>query len=98
MKLTFGRHKDSDIRDVPREYLEWLLESNRNTAKGIEEELERRDHLEEADMSWMERIVTTGYKTLAKQNHPDIGGSADEMRRINSAAEELRLLLRREGI
>lgn len=98
MKLNFGKHNGSDIRDVPREYLEWLLESNRNMVDAVESELQRRDELEEASMSWMERIVSTGYKTLAKTNHPDIGGSSDDMKRINSAAEELRRLLRREGI
>lgn len=98
MKLTFGKHNGSDIRDVPRGYLEWLVENSRNTVSMVEEELARRDLLEEASMTWMERIVTTGYRTLAKQNHPDIGGNADDMKRINSAAEELRLLLRREGL
>lgn len=98
MKLSFGKHNGSDIRDVPREYLEWLLESNRNMVGALEAELQRRDDLDEASMSWMERVVTTGYKTLAKSHHPDIGGSAEDMKRINSAAEELRLLLRREGI
>jgi hypothetical protein len=98
MRLTFGKHSGSDIRDVPREYLEWLLENNRQTASAVECELMRRDELEEANLSYLERIVSVGYKTLAKQNHPDLGGDADEMKRINSAAEELRQLLKREGV
>ena len=98
MKLTFGKHNGKDIRDVPREYIEWLVENCRKQLDEYEAELQRRDELAEASMSWMERIVTTGYKSLAKQNHPDTGGDGESMRQINSAAEELRKILRvREG-
>jgi Putative quorum-sensing-regulated virulence factor len=94
MKLTFGKYAGEDMRDVPREYLEWLLENSRKTVADVEAELERRDSLEEASMSWMERVVSVGYKTLARQHHPDLGGDADMMKQINNAAEELRRILR----
>lgn len=94
MKLQFGKYTGYDLRDVPREYLEWLAENNRKTLSDIETELERRDAAEEASMSWMERVVTVGFKTLAKQHHPDLGGDADTMKQINSAADELRRILK----
>jgi len=40
---------------------------------------------DEQDASWLERIIKTGYKTLSKQHHPDIGGRADDMRELNAA-------------
>ena len=94
MKLTFGKHNGKDIRDVPREYLEWLAENCRKQLAEYEAELQRRDELAEASMSWMERIVTTGYKSLARTNHPDAGGDGEAMRHINGAAEELRKILK----
>ena len=65
MVLTYGKHRGSDIRDVPREYLEWLLNSSQETVAAIEAELERRDLAEMADASWVEKIIRTGFRTLA---------------------------------
>jgi ribonuclease HI len=42
MKLAYGKYKDRDIQTVPRDYLEWLLTSNRETVAALEAELARR--------------------------------------------------------
>jgi hypothetical protein len=90
MVLTFGKHRGHDVRDVPREYLEWLLASAHQTVTEVEAELERRDLLEMADASWAEKIIRAGFRALAMQHHPDQGGSAEDMRELLAANEQLK--------
>jgi hypothetical protein len=97
MKLKFGKYKDWELRDVPRDYLEWYISSQNETVREFKAELERRDTAEEASLSFIERIVTTGYRELAKKNHPDLGGDTDAMKQVNAAAEALRELIRRSS-
>jgi hypothetical protein len=40
-----------------------------------------------------DRLVTAGHRTLAREVHPDHGGSNEAMRDVNLAAEALRELL-----
>ena len=93
MIIKFGKYRGYDITEVPIEYLEWMLEANRRTISEIEEELERRKLAEMAKMSWLERVIATGYKELAKKHHPDVGGDAHEMQQINAAVELLREMI-----
>ena len=97
MVLTYGKHRGSDIRDVPREYLEWLLNSSHETVAAIEAELERRDLAEMADASWVEKIIRTGFRTLALQHHPDRGGDGAQMRELLAAHERLKGILGEVG-
>jgi hypothetical protein len=85
MVLSYGKHRGKALPEVPREYLEWLLESSRETAAAVEAELQRRDLVEMADSSWAERIVRTGFRALALQHHPDQGGNLAEMRELLAA-------------
>ena len=57
MVLSYGKHRGKDLQSVPREYLDWLLRSSRETVAAVEAELQRRDLVEMADSSWAERIV-----------------------------------------
>lgn len=36
------------------------------------------------------RLIDIGYKTLAKELHPDMGGSQDAMARLNRVRERLK--------
>ena len=92
MVLSYGKHRGKDLQEVPREYLEWLLESSRETA-AVEAELQRRDLVEMADSSWAERIVRAGFRALALQHHPDQGGNLTEMRELLAANEQLKEVL-----
>lgn len=42
MRLTFGRHKGKDVREVPRDYLRWLLDNSEIVARDedLREEIE----------------------------------------------------------
>ena len=89
MVLSYGKHRGKDLQSVPREYLDWLLGSSRETVAAVEAELHRRDLVEMADSSWAERIVRAGFRALALRHHPDRGGDSTEMREILAANEQL---------
>ncbi|MFY9531246.1 MAG: J domain-containing protein [Candidatus Acidiferrales bacterium] len=96
--LRWGKYRGEDIRTIPAEYLEFILESAQETIRDCTAELERRALVEEASLSWAERIIQSGYRELARRHHPDIhGGDGEEMRAVNAAAEALRELLRGSG-
>jgi hypothetical protein len=87
--MTFGKYEGWDIRDVPDDYLQWLIMSTEQTLKMCKDELERREAAEEADMSWMERIIKTGYRELVKRHHPDAGGQKEDMQALNASYDAL---------
>ena len=90
MILKFGKYRGMPIEDVPTEYLEWMLDTNQRMIATIEQELDRRKLSEEAELSWIEKVIRSGYRELAKKHHPDVGGSEDEMRQVVAAVEYLR--------
>jgi hypothetical protein len=95
VKLKFGKYRDSDIQDVPSEYLSFLIASARETVESCQAELDRRELVEQAQMPMIRRLVESGYKTLAKQVHPDADGSdGREMTELNAAVQALREMVR----
>lgn len=94
MKLDFGKYRGCDLRDIPGEYLEWLVETTRKTADAAEAEIDRRQRAEQADIGWCERLIVAGYRDLAKRHHPDHGGDLKSMQEINAAVEVLREMVR----
>lgn len=96
-RLQFGKWEGYDIRDVDREYLEWLKEHSERTINMVTEELERRDNDAEASMSWMERIIAAGYRELSKKHHPDRGGDPEEMKELNASHDLLKEALGTKG-
>ena len=53
------------------------------------EELKRRAATRKAQRDMAHRIVTLGYRELAKKVHPDIGGDAEQMVTLNHARDAL---------
>jgi hypothetical protein len=94
MILQFGKHKGRDIRDVPVEYVEYILGQAEKTIIACREELQRCEQSEQATMPMIDRIVTVGFRALARQHHPDAGGETSNMQDLNAAHEALRELLR----
>ena len=97
MALKFGKYAGCDLRELPTAYLEFLLQEQERSGKEIAAELEQRRLAEEADESWAERIVSTGYRTLAKEYHPDTGGDGEAMKELNAAVAKLRGMLGKNG-
>lgn len=97
-RFTFGKHKGRLYQDVDAEYLEWLIENNAQTIEYCQDELYRRDILEEAKLPWVERIVRSGYKSLSSQVHPDHGGNTSDMQELNAAKERLLEMIKRSNL
>jgi hypothetical protein len=95
MILQFGKYRGRDIRDVPEDYLHWIIQQQQKTLEEYRAELARRQAIQDASLSWAERMIQAGFRTLASQYHPDHGGDNDSMRQVNAAHEGLRELLKR---
>ncbi len=100
MNLHYGKYRGCDVRDVPTQYLQWLLKEARATLEAVEAELERRSGprlAQQAKHPWVERTISAGYRVLAKQHHPDMGGDQEAMRQLNAAVAMLRELVDTNG-
>lgn len=74
--FKFGVHKGKVITDarIENSYLESLIRYNEEQIKVFSAELERRAAVENATDSMAIQIIQAGYRALAKQYHPDMGG------------------------
>lgn len=97
MILTYGKYAGQALRDVPRDYVEFMLTKSRRDAVLWAEELESRDLLEESSQGVTEKIVTEGFRQLAKKMHPDQGGSPEQFRSLQAAREQLVEMIKRLG-
>jgi hypothetical protein len=86
--LTFGKHAGKDLAEIPQDYLAWLIEERKKEIREYEDELARRTSTE-GRKEWMEKIVRTGYRTLARTLHPDLIGSSGQFLALSQAKEEL---------
>jgi hypothetical protein len=84
-KITFGKYAGLDLQDVPQDYIEWVLQKNKDQTAEYEAELDRRAALLQASETLVQKIVNTGYKTLAKTMHPDQGGTDKQMHDLTMA-------------
>ncbi len=89
--LTFGKYKGIELRDVPADYLSWLVDTAEADAKRYRDELARRDAVEHSSMDLITRLLTVGYKELAKKAHPDGGGSQEQFVALQGAFETLKI-------
>ena len=94
-KLGFGKYGDLPLEQVPEEYLDWLIRSSQEKIKMCQDELSRREIAAEASLSWLEKLVKTGWRELTKRHHPDVGGTTAEMQEINAAYEKLKSFVKR---
>ena len=88
-KLEFGKHRGLKWKDVPEEYIQWLIDTRKADLADYEGELERRKSLEEANLSMTERIVKAGWKKLSQELHPDHGGNPEEFLSLKGSFEAL---------
>lgn len=95
-RIEFGKHRGKTLAEVPEEYLGWLIGKMERELGAYKGEIERRQLQSEADMPWIEKIVSVGHKTLVARYHPDNAdtGNAETFRQVQAAAEELKAALR----
>lgn len=79
----------TNIADIPRDYLEWLIDTRKKDIATYQGELDRRDVLEAGSLSMVEKLVSAGYRALALKAHPDQGGTPAEFLELQGAKAQL---------
>lgn len=106
-RVPFGKFRGVLITELPDHYLEWLgcLSSLREPLRSaVQAEVERRRPRPNSyacsirdgcpDPEVANQLISAGLRTLARQHHPDLGGSPQKMTAVNTAAEWLRRRVR----
>lgn len=102
MQMPFGLHKGKLLEDIPLDYLKWISQNlalSPSLGPFVRRELERRGMIEggslrnEATRTMAFAIIQSGFRSLAKKLHPDVGGSDKEMRLLQTARLELEKIM-----
>jgi hypothetical protein len=104
-RMPFGKYKGRLLRELPDQYLEWLSALN-DLRPPLRQRIVDEQRRRKFEGQWTTppvaksavnpeptltaKIVEKGYRTLAKQIHPDHGGDNRMMQRLNDAVEWLR--------
>lgn len=105
MKMPFGKHKGTDLEDVPEDYLMWVLDrcdaAGPTLKQAIRQILGLEPEQEQARpppppgvplgrvRAMVMEAVKKWHRTQATRNHPDRGGNVQVMQAINAVADEL---------
>lgn len=93
MILKFGKHKGKHIKDVPADYLDWMLLNVDSLTdfgrRSIEAELENRLH-PARDVS---KEIQQVFRAMSKKYHPDAGGTNSQMQAINDFYQQLKQVI-----
>jgi len=91
--MPFGKYAGIPLHELPSEYFEWLCGLNTLRSplrEAVLAEKERRERAKTLDPQIAMDIVNTGFRTLAKQCHPDLGGQHVAMQKLNAAHDWLK--------
>lgn len=87
-----GRHVPTSgaVRRDWQQPVDEIAERARREAERLREESLTRQQEREAECKLALRLIEIGFKVLAKELHPDSGGSRDAMQRLNRVRDRLR--------
>jgi hypothetical protein len=98
--MPFGKHRGAPLRDLPNDYLDWLLglddlrepfrsrvEAEANRRRGYREP--ERPMAGPVDGNTASAIIEAGRRALALKHHPDRGGDVRSMQAVNDTADRL---------
>ncbi len=104
--MPFGKYKGLSLRELPDDYLFWLLELptlSPPLRHALEQEEDRRQpaaasagpsmRLTPSTRLMAEELLTAGYRSLSKKYHPDCGGSTASMQNLNALLAMLKRAL-----
>lgn len=100
MRMPWGKHKGIDLEHLPGPYLAWILKQQPfaehwpDLYLALEDEVMRRK-LAKPDPETMLLVINTGYRILAREAHPDVGGDVQDMQILNGAVTWLRTAARK---
>ena len=89
MRMPFGKYKGRELRDVPDSYLLWLLDNCEDISPTLREAIERHLDGGNRNLPVEKALVDQWYGRLAREFHPDCGGSHDAMKAVNRAKDLL---------
>ena len=96
MRMPFGKHKHKLLEDVPRDYLLWVLDNCDNLSPTLKAEVRRVLGVGQRSYSppppppqtsLATSTVNEWYRQLAREFHPDLGGSHEAMKAVNRGRE-----------
>jgi Putative quorum-sensing-regulated virulence factor len=95
MIFQFGKYKGKDAADVPTDYLKWLERTQTANLRELRADMRKLRLTTSEDTTVTYRtagftplqmeMMEAGYRHLARQRHPDHGGSNEAMRGLNDA-------------
>jgi hypothetical protein len=92
--MPFGKYRGTPIDRVPESYLRWCIANCSNLSLYLRMEIERYLSLtsqpqQPATAMVDPTMVDSWYRKLAREFHPDLGGSHDAMKAVNRGREVL---------
>ena len=100
MIFQFGKYKGKDAADVPTDYVKWLERTQTASLRELRAQMRKLGLTTSQDTTVTYRaagltplqleMMELGYRNLARQRHPDHGGSNDAMRDLNDAIARAR--------
>jgi hypothetical protein len=93
MIITFGKYNGQPLENIPADYIEWLISTRKKDIEMYQRELDRRATAELSTMTMVERIIQSGYRSLAKTMHPDAGGTTEGFQELQGSYEQLKGIL-----
>ena len=113
MNMPFGKHRGCPLPALPGDYLAWLrtLDLREPLSSAVDAEIARRrdphrDHHHRHALirvppcpapAIAEEVIGIGFRHLARDRHPDAGGSHDRMIALTAATDWLRAVVRAWG-
>ncbi len=95
-RMPFGKHRGKLLSDIPTGYLVWLhnwAEIDDRLADAVDQELGRRNEVDQSTpplgLPDLRPLADDWYRQLAREFHPDLGGSNECMRAVNRGRELL---------
>lgn len=96
MRMPFGKHRGEELGNIPRDYLLWVLDNCDNISPTLRDEIRRILGIGRPSYSppppppqtpLALPIVNEWYRRLAREFHPDLGGSHEAMKAVNRGRE-----------
>lgn len=91
--MPFGKYKGDNLCELPEDYIEWLMGWD-GLREPLRSALKRELLFREPPPASMLDVINAGYKALAMKYHPDVGGSNEQMKLLNSSVESLRRIVK----
>lgn len=89
--MPFGKYKGRPLKDCPREYVMWIYDQRQQEMQEFESFL--GIHKPAPSLNGIGAKLSDLRRRLAKQYHPDRGGSNEAMSICNSVLDEVSKLL-----